>query len=170
MLVNRLPEVVFWNPWLDAYFHWVKVFCDTDPVLKRGYIQHPSEIPLKASLVNPPPANFLPDQAPSQGLCFETAQPFAVGSDIHISIALNGSEFEGDAKVAWVEEQGESRRIVGVNFSDKDESYGIRMAEQICHIEHYRRDILLQEGRNLSAEEAAAEWVDRYASAFPEHF
>ena len=170
MLVNRFPEMVFWNPWLDAYFHWVKIFCETDPIIKRGYIQHPSEIPLKTKLVKAPLPEVQSVQAtPSRGLCLESAKSFEVGNNLQVSITLNGSEFKADATVAWVEPE-DDHYIIGVNFNDKDKSYGIRMAEQICHIEHYRRDVLQHQGRQLTEEEAAIDWVDRYASTFPEHF
>jgi hypothetical protein len=41
------------------------------------------------------------------------------------------------------------------------------MIEQICHIEHYRKEVKLAEGRELSSEEAADEWIKRYAGDFP---
>jgi hypothetical protein len=41
------------------------------------------------------------------------------------------------------------------------------MVEQICCIEHYREEILLNEGRELSCEEAATEWISTYAAQFP---
>ena len=42
------------------------------------------------------------------------------------------------------------------------------MVEQICHIEQYRREVLKKEGRRLSSEEAASEWIVKYASDFPD--
>ena len=41
------------------------------------------------------------------------------------------------------------------------------MIEQICHIEHYRKEVARVEGRELSTQEAASEWISRYASDFP---
>jgi hypothetical protein len=41
------------------------------------------------------------------------------------------------------------------------------MVEQLLHIESYRREIEQQEGRPLTTEEAAREWIGRYASSFP---
>ena len=41
------------------------------------------------------------------------------------------------------------------------------MVEQICHIEHYRRTVHESQGRSLSSHEAAPEWIERYAEAFP---
>jgi len=37
----------------------------------------------------------------------------------------------------------------------------------VCHIEDYRQSVSRIEGRQLSAEEAATEWIDRYARDFP---
>jgi hypothetical protein len=42
------------------------------------------------------------------------------------------------------------------------------MVEQVCHIEEYRRTVQRLEGRELSAEEAAFEWIHRFAAQFPE--
>ena len=40
------------------------------------------------------------------------------------------------------------------------------MVEQICHVEHYRRQVRQIEGRQLDGEEAAQEWVSKYAADF----
>ena len=50
---------------------------------------------------------------------------------------------------------------------NEDELFRLRMIEQICHIEHYRNEMLKQQGRELSIEEAAQEWISRYAGEFP---
>lgn len=41
------------------------------------------------------------------------------------------------------------------------------MVEQLCHIEHYRRTVRESQGRALGSQEAAIEWIERYAEAFP---
>jgi len=41
------------------------------------------------------------------------------------------------------------------------------MIEQICHIDHYRKEVLEREGRQLSSAEAAMEWVTKFAQDFP---
>ena len=41
------------------------------------------------------------------------------------------------------------------------------MVEQVCNIENYRRDVEQREGRKLTTEEAAKEWIKRDASSFP---
>ncbi len=41
------------------------------------------------------------------------------------------------------------------------------MVEQVCYIEDYRRFVLMHEGRELSQEDAASEWIAKYAAQFP---
>ena len=42
------------------------------------------------------------------------------------------------------------------------------MVEQICHIEQYKQDVFEKDGRRLSGEQAALEWIEKYATDFPE--
>ena len=57
---------------------------------------------------------------------------------------------------------------IGVAFdADNDDAYRVRLCEQICRIEQYKRDVLLDEGRFLTSDEAAAEWIAEHAAAFP---
>ena len=41
------------------------------------------------------------------------------------------------------------------------------MVEQVCHIEQYKKEVLKNEGQGLSGEEAAVEWITKYAKDFP---
>ena len=56
---------------------------------------------------------------------------------------------------------------VGVEFDEHTTKFALRMVEQVCHIEQYRKEVLETEGRYLSHEKAAVEWIARYASKFP---
>jgi hypothetical protein len=41
------------------------------------------------------------------------------------------------------------------------------MVEQVCYIENYKKMVYQTEGRQLTTEEAAMEWIGKYASQFP---
>lgn len=72
-----------------------------------------------------------------------------------------------NGKVVWVEQF--SRGFdTGVEFESADELYRLRMIEQVCHIEHYRSEVEKREGRKISSEEAAKEWIKIYAGVFPD--
>ena len=68
--------------------------------------------------------------------------------------------------VVWCTQIDENYEI-GVRFCDTRNAFRIRILEQLCHIENYRQERQKSEGRNLSREEAAQEWISRYAYNFP---
>ena len=61
----------------------------------------------------------------------------------------------------------DSYRDLIVQFLDQDDSFRARMVEQVCHIEHYKAEVREKEGRAISGEEAAQEWIRKYAKDFP---
>ena len=56
---------------------------------------------------------------------------------------------------------------VGIEFVDEEDAYRARLIEQICYIKKYQKDILEEEGRDLSDEAAAEEWTRIFAKNFP---
>jgi hypothetical protein len=72
--------------------------------------------------------------------------------------------------VVWCRELGggkDGRRACGVRFRDVEMFSRVRVLEQICHIEAYRKTQAAQCRRHLSSNQAAEEWIERYASRFP---
>jgi hypothetical protein len=55
---------------------------------------------------------------------------------------------------------------VGVLFVSAEDAFSVGMVEQICHIGHYRRHVRKREGRQVDGDEAAQEWVSKYAADF----
>jgi len=74
--------------------------------------------------------------------------------------------FEARAQVAWCHREGDGF-LVGVAFVERGDLFRARMVEQICHIEHYRAEVLTNEGRDLDGEQAAREWIQKFAVDFP---
>ena len=70
------------------------------------------------------------------------------------------------ARVAWCKE-GEQDYELGVEFLDPDDAFRMRMVEQVCYIQQYTNDVAKQEDRHLTREEAAVEWIAKYAGEFP---
>jgi hypothetical protein len=69
-------------------------------------------------------------------------------------------------RVCWCQEKN-GHFVLGVKFLDTEDAFRVRMVEQICHIEHYKREVFEKEGRVLSGEQAAMEWIPKYGSVFP---
>ena len=133
----------------------------------RKYIRHPSDIPIEIdqqesgvqateSLMN----------VSLGGLSFHSKEPLQKGKILKVRIPFVDPPFETLAKVAWCE-ANVNYFDIGVELLDKDDAYKARMVEQICHIEHYKREVLDTEGRQLTGTEAAAEWINKYAHVFP---
>ena len=76
--------------------------------------------------------------------------------------------FDADGVVAWCRPEANGYSV-GVQFADASTQFGLRMVEQVCHIEHYRADVLREEGRVLTREQAAREWIELYAAEFPHY-
>ncbi len=156
---------VFCNPWLDFYTELLNSIHEREDAMRR-FIRHPSDIPIAYSLDATPTHSDRLRDVSHGGLCFTSEAPLETGSNIHIEIGLDKSPFEADGTVAWCRREREAY-AVGVAFTDNSTQFTVRMVEQICHIEHYRFEVMESEGRELSSEEAAKEWVEKYAADFP---
>lgn len=133
----------------------------------REYIRHPVDIPIEFQRDQ--------DKAYDQhetlsnisegGLAFRSQSALEVGALIHIRIPVSEPPYEAQARVAWCQSDGTGFEI-GIALLGAEEGFRSRMVEQICHIEHYRQEVLHLEGRQLSAQQAALEWIRKYADTF----
>ena len=134
----------------------------------RRYIRHPSDIPIEFSVAETSKGER--DELINisyGGLSFQSHMPLDHGAIMDIKISLVQPPLEARVQVKWCRKHGDIYDI-GVSFIDLEEAYRTRMVEQICHIEHYKREVLEKEGRELSGEQAAMEWISRFAETFPE--
>ena len=134
----------------------------------RRFIRHPSGMPIQLALRGdvPPVLEHLRNVSQG-GLCFCACVELDPGQCIHLRIPVVDQLFEADGVVTWCREVESDHYEVGVRFADADALFSVRMVEQLCHIEQYRKEVLREEGRQLSSEEAASEWIDRFAGNFP---
>ena len=133
---------------------------------ERQYIRHPSDIPIQIELesVVASRTEYLKDIS-AGGLCFRSRIPLEPGTQIHIRIPLVRPIFECTGTVVWCHERDDHCDI-GVKFNPGEPLFRLRMVEQICHIEHYKREAEKQ-GRKLTCEQAAMEWIAGHADRFP---
>ncbi|UZE95176.1 PilZ domain-containing protein [Alkalimarinus alittae] len=134
----------------------------------RSYIRHPTDVPIELS-----PAEWASDDhlrikdVSIGGLSLKSATALELKALIKIKIPLVEPPFETHGKVVWCRKNSLSDYEVGVEFIDEQDAYAARMVEQICHIEHYRNNVKETDGRDLNIEEAAQEWIKKYARDFP---
>lgn len=127
-----------------------------------NYIQHPANIPL---ILTPASADALPQPPLPLGLICNSSQAFTTNSSVQISCPQLSSDIQCQGRIVWCRRQASGYQVA-VAFFTPDELYRIRMLEQLCHIDHYRRDCKAQ-GAPLSRETAALEWIDKFAAHFP---
>jgi len=131
-------------------------------------IRHPTDFPIDYRLDEQQPKyRRRLKQVGHDGLCFQSDHGCSPGRIVHITIPTHPWPFEAQGIVAWCRRDGDQYEVE-VRFADEATRFAVRMVEQICYIEHYRREVLAHEGRALNTEEAAAEWIARYAARFPE--
>ncbi len=132
----------------------------------RRYIRHPTNIPIELLADGKSGGEpRLKDVGPG-GLCVRTGSPVLPGSRVRVRIPVQRPPFEAEGVVAWCRGIAQGFEV-GVRFSGDAVAFALRMVEQICHIEQYRADMRRHQGRVLSSEQAAEEWIGRHASAFP---
>ncbi|MEM8561324.1 MAG: hypothetical protein AAGF57_03780 [Pseudomonadota bacterium] len=49
---------------------------------------------------------------------------------------------------------------------EHEDGFAERMHAQCCEIRRYQQDVMRNEGRSISQDEAALEWIERFAEAF----
>jgi len=104
------------------------------------------------------------------GLSFNTDSYIEPEQWLHLYIPIDEEYFEADAQVRWctrTDSDIDHKYQVGVSFRNGNDAFSARMVEQVCYIEEYKKKMKQQEGRQLSSDQAAAEWIERYAGQFP---
>ncbi len=135
----------------------------------RQFIRHPSSIPVQ--LIEFDGAfklglNTL-NNVSFGGVCCVCSEPIEKGSSVKMKINCVNPDFEIKGVVVWCKPKNDVYEV-GVEFIvSKDKIFLLRMVEQVCHIEHYRQEVLNNEGRELTSEDAAKEWIDKFADDFP---
>ena len=134
---------------------------------ERRFIRHPTGMPIRFELHGDLPQQGEHLRNVSEGgLCFSSTVALDQGLPIRIIIPLFGQQYQIEGAVAWSRPTAAGFDI-GVRFFSQQDRFCVRMVEQLCYIEDYRRQVETEEGRRLSSEQAAAEWIERYAEHFP---
>ncbi|WP_158227108.1 PilZ domain-containing protein [Mangrovitalea sediminis] len=131
---------------------------------ERAFIRHPVDIPIEVRRQRGRQSRHGLRNLSAGGLAFSSNRPLTVDEDVVVRIHIPDL-LKIKGRVVWCEPNG-THYEVGLAFTSPAEAYKVRMVEQICRIEQYRRDVLRQEGRELSSEEAAAEWITRFADRY----
>ncbi|MEX1183750.1 MAG: PilZ domain-containing protein [Gemmatimonadota bacterium] len=100
------------------------------------------------------------------GLAFIVEECLTNGDIVRIRIPTVRPPFEARARVVWCRNEGDAF-LAGVEFLDAADAFRARMVEQVCAVEQYRQKVREEEGRSMTPQEAATEWIEKYAGSFP---
>lgn len=135
----------------------------------RQFIRHPIDVPVEIGIGDAgPPSGYHTHDVGMGGLALRAGCAVAPGQTVQVRIGCVQPPFEASARVAWCRPHPLSGYELGVSFLDAEDAFRARMVEQLCHIEDYRRSVQRTEGRELDIEEAAQEWIAKYAAQFPQ--
>lgn len=135
----------------------------------RKFIRHPSDIPIQVVL------DGVEDETDDDttltnvslgGVAFISSRKLELLDRVRICIPVLPDDNCLTGLVVWCEKSAGGYEV-GLEFDSSRELFRLRMIEQLCHIEHYRKEVESQHGRKLTIEEAAKEWISEYAVSFP---
>ncbi len=134
-------------------------------IIREQYISHPRQIPicLESNTASPAESH---QPLSYGGLRCLWRDKISVGRFLRISLPEINPRFFASTQVIWRRMLGTEYEL-GLVFLDQSQAYEMRMLEQICHITCYQQWILQQEGRVLNRDQAALEWIHRFAGRFP---
>jgi len=131
----------------------------------REFIRHPSSIPINFK-VGRKQRTIRARDISQGGLCFSCSEFVSVGNTIKVEIMTCNPTFSAEGVVRWCRREG-MHYLIGVAFKDKAVRFSVRMVEQICHIEEYRRQLEAESGESISSQQAAMLWIEQNAASFP---
>ncbi|HEY0305059.1 MAG TPA: PilZ domain-containing protein [Longimicrobiales bacterium] len=133
---------------------------------QRAFIRHTVNVPLEIKVVPSAPMQSNQGVNISEGgLAFTVEECIPENTIIELRIPTVTPAFEANARVAWCRAE-DGRYLVGVQFLDSNDAFQSRMVQQVCAIENYRQE-QTQQGRPLDSQQAASEWIAKFAGRFP---
>ena len=139
---------------------------------ERAYIRHPAEVSIEVSpYSSQEQLNLHLDNVSMGGLSFDSNQKFNKNTIVKLKIPDVKPVFKVNAIVRWCRDyatdQTQNKYELGVEFLDTDDAFKVRMIEQVCHINEYRKKLQKESGKRISWNKASTEWIANYASTFP---
>ncbi|MFC1553292.1 hypothetical protein ACFL7D_01550 [candidate division KSB1 bacterium] len=130
------------------------------------FIKHLSEIPLDFQVSDITQSEEIPPFGYERtGLTVTTDNEIKKGSKVKINFPLRDKIFDVHGIVEFCKKT-RNRYEFGVVFRNSEDELRTRLIEQAYYIDKYRCDIEINEGRSLTGQEAAMEWIEKFAKDF----
>ena len=135
---------------------------------KRKFYRHPINVPIR---IHPHDRSIIHSESLDislGGLCFICDEKLRTHESISLTIPVKDRLFEINAKVVYARQDKSSGRFkVGICFSDTPNALKAKLAEESLEIIEYQKSMSKLLGRDVNEEEAAREWIKKYADKFP---
>jgi len=136
---------------------------------RRNFFRHPIQVPIRFRV--PPhrgPGFFSKTEDISAGgISFYLSREFPEGTLLDVTIPLQAVKFNMIGSVAYCRQEPQSGLFkIGILFHESDMTFRAKLAAEILKIEEFRKEISKRLGREVSREDAAHEWIQRYAEEF----
>lgn len=134
----------------------------------RRHVRHVTGIPIEVSLdyqQNYQAAEDTITNVSLGGLCFVANDRLDINESIQVRFPVLDEETLIDGKVVWCNKTAKGYEV-GLEFNNPAEVERLKMIDQIRQIEDFRNDTERQDGRKLSSEQAAREWISSCVGNF----
>ena len=98
--------------------------------------------------------------------CF-SEEPVPTGEYVGIELSIGGQTVQLQGKVVWCR-AASGHYELGLRFEESKTDMRARMVRDLAEIERYRHEVLILEGRQLSSDAAALEWMTGPGAAMGE--
>ena len=148
---------------------------------RRSVVRHAIELPIRyrvlserrqmsgtrSQLTNPQKTKNISDS----GLLFLATEYFKVGTLLELSLPVKEKVLTIEGCVVHASQDSESGLFrTGIHFPKIDSVFKVKLAEQVYQIDQFRKSLSRQEGRLVSEEEAAHQWIEEHSSDFAEFY
>jgi hypothetical protein len=98
------------------------------------------------------------------GIACYSDEPVPTGDRVSVEMAIGGQALQLEGVVVWC--RGAAGRFeLGLRFDEDLVGSRDRAVRDLAEIERYRHEVLVREGRQLSSDAAAEEWLQSRAAA-----
>lgn len=143
-------------------------FKQKDTVEIRRYVRQVTGIPMEVTLDYSNNFSAGSDTITNislGGLALAAEDPIDINESIKVRCPILNNDAQLSGKVIWCEKSRHGYEI-GLEFDDPAQIERMRIIDQIIDIEKFRNQVAKQEGRRLSSEQAAREWISQYTGIF----
>ena len=148
---------------------------------KRTAVRHAVELPVKYRVIGGEKrsggslslavSSERTKDVSESGLLFLSSQPFKIGTFLELKIPIGDRIFTLEGRVVHNNRDFDSHFFrTGLQFSNPNSVFKVKMAEQIYQIDEYRKTLSTREGRSVSSEEAAQRWIEEHSKRFAEFY